>query len=249
MQYRRLCLAAGILVVVALASSFASRSALGVVVDSCKLNLAVTGSAFPCLKVVQEQKLLESYAILREPTHRERTILTPLAEISGIEDPRLLAADGPNYFDYAWNERSVVLNGAPRKDPWQDAALAINPAWNRTQDHLHVHIGCVSVPLQSALKAHLADISAIEFKRISTRLHWRNFWVRLIKADSLSAVNPFQLVAEGVPGARGNMENVTIGVVGTVLKTGERGFYILAEVYPTDESYGSAEDLLDAKCR
>lgn len=249
MRYRFAFFSVSIFLVVAVAGSVASRSALGVVVESCKLHAAWMGSPFPCLKIVGEAPDLSAYAILREPTHRERTILTPLAAISGIEDPRLLAADGQNYFAYAWDERSVVMDGAPSKDPWLDAALAINPAWNRTQDHLHVHIGCVTRDMKSALQAHKAEIGTLKFQKISTRLHWRHFWVKLVKAESLAQLNPFHLVAAEVPGAVENMGNVGIGVVGAGLEGGERGFYVLAEVYPTDQSYGTAEDLLDARCR
>lgn len=242
-------LSIGFFFVVALTSSFASRSALGLVVDSCKLNVGLTGSAFPCVKVVQEAAPLNSYAILREPTHRERTILTPLADISGIEDKRLVAPGGPNYFADAWKERSVVLGGYPDKDPWQDAALAINAASNRTQDHLHIHMGCVSTPVKMALLSHQSDISPVKFQKINTRLAWRSFWVRFFQADDLSAINPFQVVADGVPEARGNMEDVTIGVVGASGADGRQGFYVLAEVFGYDRTDGSAEELLDAKCR
>jgi CDP-diacylglycerol pyrophosphatase len=249
MKYRSALLTASIIFVVAATSSFASRSALGLVVDSCKLSAALTGAAFPCLKVVQSPRPLGAYAILREPTHRERTVLTPLADISGVEDPRLLAPDGPNYFDDAWNERSIVMSTYPGKDPWQDAALAINAATNRTQDHLHIHIGCVSTRLKTALSTHSPDIGSVQFQKISTKLAWRSFWVKFFKAESLSDINPFQVVASGVPGAGADMENVTIGVVGASPASGQRGFYILAQVNGADNSYGSAEDVLDPKCR
>ncbi|MET0747073.1 MAG: CDP-diacylglycerol diphosphatase [Rhizobium sp.] len=249
MKYRSALFTAGIVVVVALTSSFASRAALGLVVDSCKLNFALTGSTFPCLKMVHPPQPLAAYAVLREPAHKERTILTPLADVSGIEDPRLVAGDGPNYFDYAWNERSIVLNDYPQKDSWQDAALAINAEANRTQDHLHIHIGCISPPLKSALNSHAGDIDALTFRRIRTKLRWRSFFVKFYKADNLSDINPFQLVADGVAGARADMQDVAIGVVGASRGDGQRGFYILAQINGDDDSYGSAEDLLDAKCR
>lgn len=249
MKHRPAVLFASLVLVVALASSFASRAALGLVVDSCKLGFALTGAPFPCFKIAQASQPLAAYAILREPTHRERTILTPLADIAGIEDPRLLAPDGPNYFDYAWKERSIVLDAFPEKDAWQDAALAINARTNRTQDHLHIHMGCVSSRLKSALIGQSARINALEFRKISTRLAWRSFWVKFYRADSLSDINPFQLVADGVPGARADMGDLSIGVVGASLQNGQRGFYILAQLYGADNSYGSAEDVLDPKCR
>jgi CDP-diacylglycerol pyrophosphatase len=249
MKYRPAFLSAGIVVVVVLTSSFASRAALGLVVDSCKLGFALTGLAFPCLKIVPAPQPLAAYAILREPTHKERTILTPLASIDGIEDPRLLASDGPNYFDDAWRERAIVLADHPEKDPWQDAALAINAAVNRTQDHLHIHIGCVSARIKSALASQDRQISATGFEKISTRSAWRSFWVKFYQAESLSAINPFRIVADGVQGASDDMQDVTIGIVGASRRNGQRGFYILAQLYGEDDSYGSAEDLLDPKCR
>ena len=249
MKYRPVIFSASILLVVTLASSFASRAALGLVVDSCKISFALTGTSFPCLKIVPAPQPLAAYAILREPTHKERTILTPLADVSGIEDPRLLASDGPNYFDYAWKERSIVLGAYPEKDAWQDAALAINAESNRTQDHLHVHIGCVATRLKSVLASRSQDISARQFQKISTKIAWRSFWVKFYEADSLSGINPFQIVADGVQGAREDMRDVAIGIVGAKRDNGQRGFYILAELYGADNSYGSAEDLLDPRCR
>ncbi|QYA03924.1 CDP-diacylglycerol diphosphatase [Rhizobium sp. B21/90] len=248
MNYRRLLISASIVVVAVLTSSYASRSALGLVIDSCELNLSITGSPFPCLKIVQSPRPLSAYAILREPTHKERTILTPLDAISGIEDSRLMAAGGPNYFDDAWKERSIILDGYPQKDDWLDAALAINAATNRTQDHLHIHIGCVSTRLKSALSGKRDEIGVLSFQKIRTDTAWRSFWVKFYAADNLTDINPFHIVADGVPGAREDMQDVAIGVVGASLKTGQRGFYILARLLGHRGFHGSAEDLLDPKC-
>jgi CDP-diacylglycerol pyrophosphatase len=249
MNYRIAGYCAAIALVVALASSFASRSALGFVVESCRVSASLTGMAFPCLKVVGSNDPMRAYAILHEPTYRERTILTPLAAINGIEDPRLLEADGPNYLGDAWNERLLVLKGYPAKDPWLDAAVAINAETNRTQDHLHVHIGCIGNRLKSALQGNAAAISSDRFVKMKTRLAWRVFFVKFYPGDDVPAINPFKAVADGVPDARQNMADVAIGVVGA-MKSGERGFYVLAETNrPGEESYGSAEDLVDPKCR
>ncbi|MGG6897892.1 CDP-diacylglycerol diphosphatase [Rhizobium sp. BR 315] len=248
-RYRLALLSTGILLVVALGSSFASRAALGLAVESCRLNSTLTGAAFPCLKVVQKPQPLASYAILREPTHKERTILTPLADVSGIEDKRLLVPDAPNYFLDAWNEWAIVMGDHANRDPWRDAALGINAASNRTQDHLHIHMGCVSSSLKLALNSHAADIGAEKFQRINTKSAWRSFWARFVSADQFENINPFQLVADDVPHARADMENVTIGIVGTSRQDGQQGLYLLAEIFGDNDSYGSAEELVDPKCR
>ncbi|WFS25188.1 CDP-diacylglycerol diphosphatase [Rhizobium rhododendri] len=249
MNYRRFFLSASIVVVAVLTSSFASRSALGLVIDSCRFNLSVTGSTFPCLKIVQSPRPLAAYAILREPTHKERTILTPLDAISGIEDPRLMVTNGPNYFDDAWKERSIILDAYPQKDEWLDAALAINAATNRTQDQLHIHIGCVSTRFKFALNGKKDEIDDLSFRKIRTNTPWRSFWVKFYAADNLSDINPFHIVAEDVPGARENMQDIAIGIVGGSSRSGQRGFYILAQLVGDRGFQGSAEDLLDPKCR
>ncbi|WFR97726.1 CDP-diacylglycerol diphosphatase [Rhizobium tumorigenes] len=248
MNYRRLFLSASIVVVAVLTSSYASRSALGLVIDSCEFNLSMTGSPFPCLKIIQSPRQLSAYAILREPTHKERTILTPLDAISGIEDPRLVSADGPNYFDDAWKERSIVLDSYPQKNDWLDAALAINAATNRTQDHLHIHIGCVSARFKSALSGKRDEIDDLSFRKLKTDTAWRSFWVKFYAGENLTSINPFHIVADGVPGAREDMQDVAIGIVGASSSTGQRGFYILAQLLGHTGFPGSAEDLLDPKC-
>src|SRR5882762_8456203 len=109
MKYRLAVLTISLAIAVVIVSSFVSGSALGLVVKACEINSTLTGSPYPCLKVVQAQDPLSSYAVLREPTDKERTILAPLADVPGIEDPRVLAAGAPNYFDAAWRERSAAI--------------------------------------------------------------------------------------------------------------------------------------------
>jgi CDP-diacylglycerol pyrophosphatase len=108
------------------------RSALQAVIAGCRLNATLTSSPFPCLKVEKPEDAPGGYALLREPGDQARTILTPLAPISGIEDPRLLDPGAANWFAKAWRERFSVARAFPAKDPWSDMALAINSQAGRT---------------------------------------------------------------------------------------------------------------------
>lgn len=246
MKYRPVVLSVSLAVAVIIMSSFASRSALGLVVKACEINSTLTGSPYPCLKVVQAQDPLSSYAVLREPTDKERTILAPLADVPGIEDPRLLAAGAPNYFEAAWKEQSATIGLRGWKASPQHFALAINAASWRTQDRLHIHMGCETPRFRALLKTHAAEIESSRFTNLRTKAGW---WATFHPADDLSNLNPLKTVADGVDGARSNMENVVVGVFGATLPDGQHGFYILARINGTNKSRGSAEDMIDPKCQ
>ena len=245
MKHRPAVLAISLAIAVVIMSSFVSRSALGLVVKACEINSTLTGSPYPCLKVVQARDPLSSYAILREPTDKERTILAPLADVAGIEDPRVLTPGAPNYFDAAWRERSAASGLLAWKVSPQDFALAINPASWRTQDRLHIHMGCETPRFRALLNAHAAEIGSVRFTNLRTNAGW---WARFYTADDLSNLNPLKVVADGVDGARSNMKNLVVGVFSSTLPNGQHGFYILARIIGANKSRGSAEDMIDPKC-
>lgn len=246
MKHRLAVLSISLAVAVIIMSSFVSRSALGLVVQACEINSTLTGSPYPCLKVVQAQDPLSSYAVLREPTDKERTILAPLADVSGIEDPRLLAARAPNYFDAAWKEQLATIDLRSLTAQPQHFALAINAASWRTQDRLHIHMGCETPRFRTLLKTHAAEIGSVRFTNLRTKAGW---WATFQPADDLSNLNPFKVVAEGVDGARSNMNNAVVGVFGATLPDGQHGFYILARINGANKSRVSAEDMIDPKCQ
>ncbi|AVA22094.1 MULTISPECIES: CDP-diacylglycerol diphosphatase [unclassified Rhizobium] len=246
MNLRPVALSISLIIAVIIMSSFVSRSALGLVVRACEVNSVLTGSPYPCLKIVQAQDPLSSYAVLREPTEKERTILAPLADVPGIEDPRLLTAGAPNYFDAAWRERSAAIGLRTSKVSPQDFALAINAASWRTQDRFHIHMGCETPRFRALLKTHTAEIGSGRFTKLRTNAGW---WATFHTADDLSNLNPLKLVADGVEGARSNMKNVVVGVFGATLPDGQHGFYILARIIGANKSLGSAEDMIDPKCQ
>jgi CDP-diacylglycerol pyrophosphatase len=246
MKHRPAVLSIFLVVAVIIMSSFASRSALGLVVGACEANSALTRLSYPCLKIVKAQDALSSYAVLREPTDKERTILAPLADVPGIEDPRLLAAGAPNYFDDAWREQSAGIGLRVPKGSPPNFALAINAASWRTQDRLHIHMGCETPRFRTLLKAHATEIGGVGFTKLNSNAGW---WATFRKADDLSNLNPLTLVADGVDGARSNMENVVVGVFGSTLPDGQHGFYILARMMGANKSRGSAEDMIDPKCQ
>jgi len=71
-----------------------------------------------------------------------------------------------------------------------------------------------------------------------------------IAGESLDGINPFRVLADGVPGAASDMGHQTLAVVGATLPDGRPGFILLAD--HTDIAAGdiaSAEELQDHTCQ
>ena len=72
----------------------------------------------------------------------------------------------------------------------------------------------------------------------------------VVHGPDLAGVNPFRLLAEGVPGAVAEMGHWTLAVAGVRLpRTGRPGFVLLAgRADPARGDVGAAEKLLDHGC-
>jgi CDP-diacylglycerol pyrophosphatase len=69
-----------------------------------------------------------------------------------------------------------------------------------------------------------------------------------IEQPELGSINPFDLLANGVPGARTDMGHYTLVVVGDTVQ-GKDGFVVLAgHASPATGNWGSGEQLQDHAC-
>jgi CDP-diacylglycerol pyrophosphatase len=70
-----------------------------------------------------------------------------------------------------------------------------------------------------------------------------------VETDSLAHVNPFKLLARGLPPGKFSMGSQTLAVVGATFGDGRIGFYLLAnESGASPRKIVGAEALLDDKC-
>ena len=231
------------------------RGALWRVVQSCVADHALTGATFPCLNVNLSGGKERGYVVLRAPLANADLILTPTTKISGVEDPRLQSLEAPNYFEDAWDARIFLT--ARRKTPLarDDVALAVNSRKSRSQDQLHIHIGCLSRETKETLASLALQLPEDRWVRIGQPmtvgkgLHVAGFWGRRVARGSLAEVNPFRLATEA-PNDSETRAHTMIVVAGVELPRGRDGFVLLAS---RDERSGSgdqasAEDFLDASC-
>jgi CDP-diacylglycerol pyrophosphatase len=212
------------------------------------------GKPSPCARVDEQA----GYAVLKDnnPKSPYQFLLIPTAKITGIDDPEVLAPATPNYFALAWDNRHFLADrlkaALPREGvalPREAVALAINSAYGRSQNQLHIHIDCVRADVAAALQAHQSEIGE-SWADLATPLVGHSYRVRRVVAENLNGINPFRLVAEQGPETLKDMAGQTIVVVGARFDGGKDGFYLLddqASVLTLD--HASGEELQDHTCQ
>ncbi len=226
------------------------RSTLGWVADACAVNAALTSLPFPCLHVGHLPGDLGGYAILREPIDRRRTILVALSAIRGIEDPRLLGRDAPNFFEAAWAQRHWLLDPAQAEPTPSGFALGINSHRSRSQDRLHIHMGCLVPKAAKALAEAAGRLGTGGFKPLGFTIHGRKLWAMRVDAGAIADFNPFAILAAKMPGARTAMGEHLLFVVPERLADGRRTFVLLTNpVGRRTDTFFPVEFMLEPNCR
>jgi CDP-diacylglycerol pyrophosphatase len=185
----------------------------------------------PCDQV----DLAAGYVVLKDRVGDTQFLLMPTAHITGIESPEILAPGSPNYWNAAWQARHFVDERAHRTMPPETISLAVNSADARTQNQLHIHIDCLRLDVQAALREHAGDIGTA-WGLFPAKLSGHDYMAMRIDRPDLGDTNPFILLADGIPGARADMAQYTLVVVGD-----PGGFVLLA-------GHGSGEELQDHAC-
>jgi CDP-diacylglycerol pyrophosphatase len=202
------------------------RMALWQVVRACVATYKLTGAPFPCLEVNLAGGAERGDVIVRPPLLND-TVLSPTRKIIGIEDSFLQSPEAPNYFDAAWRARSF-LRDARGDVPERDAiALFVNSAIVRTQDQLHIHVGCLKPFARRTLAAAAPKVPMGEWAQIGPVVPHTMFWAYRIPGADLANVNPFRLAAEELGPKTASPGDLTVVVVGARVE-GDDQFLILA---------------------
>jgi CDP-diacylglycerol pyrophosphatase len=241
-----------VVAVVTVSAAFAAyamelqRMVLWQVVRACVADYKLTGMPFPCLEVDLSGGEGLGNVVLRAPLSDD-TVLAPTRRIIGIEDPFLQSPEAPNYFDAAWRARTF-LRGADGQAPERDAvALFVNSAMVRTQDQLHIHVGCLFPYARRTLAAAAPKIPMGEWARIGAVVPHTMFWAYRIPGTDLASVNPFRLAAEAVAGKTGDPGDLTVVVAGVRVDSDDE-FLVLASYAKAPHAWWpvGADNLLSA---
>lgn len=223
------------------------RQALWAVVNVCVADQKLTGAPFPCLKVNLAGGEDRGYVVLYAP-FVDATILAPTRKIVGVEDPFLQSGAAPNYFADAWKAWSD-LNGERGESPDRRFALVVNSAVIRSQDQLHIHMGCLAPSARSALDAAARRLAVGEWSQIGFLVPHQPFWAFWTGTADLSRLSPFRIAAEGFADRIHSLALLTI-VVASARFDGADEFVILASYAGAPHAWWpvGAENLLLARC-
>jgi CDP-diacylglycerol pyrophosphatase len=206
------------------------------------------GDPAPCSLVDLREGDARGYVVLKDRVGTTQYLLIPTARVPGIESALLIAPGAPNYFADAWRERSYTRQAAQRPLAREAISLAINSAFGRSQNQLHIHIDCIRTDAGAVLQRQLATIGD-SWAPLSEPLMGHRYRAVRVLGDTLDGTNPFELLADGVPGAREAMGEQTLVVVGAEFGGGNPGFIVLTDhVDLATGDKASGEELQDHDC-
>jgi CDP-diacylglycerol pyrophosphatase len=219
-----------------------------IVHDKCVPDQQQKSDPAPCALVDQREGDAKGYAVLKDIVGATQYLMIPTARVPGIESDSVFASDAPNYFADAWRERVFTERAAGNALPRQAISLAINSAFGRSQNQLHIHIDCIRTDVAAALQRQLGAIGD-SWAPLPEPLAGHPYQAIRVLAYALDGANPFALLADGVPGAREAMGEQTLVVVGAVFADGHPGFIVLTDhvdLAAGDKAAG--EELQDHDC-
>jgi CDP-diacylglycerol pyrophosphatase len=225
------------------------RNRLWPIVRTCASAYRMVGLSFPCLKVELPGGVLDrGYAVLR-PLRSNDLILSPTRKTVGVEDPFLQSPEAPNYFAAAWRARSFLKRPDGSPPPRDEVALIVNSQGSRSQDQLHIHIGCLRPDARRFLNEAAQRLPLYDWTRAGPVLPRQVFYGVRVKGSDLEQLNPFRIVAHGFVGATENPGGLMVMVAGARVKD-EDDFLILALFEGVSRAllHVGAESLLDRSC-
>ena len=222
-------------------SQSANRNALrDIVQEQCLPHWLQQKDPAPCERVyLTGQPGSDGYAVLADIKGGAHFLLISVHTITGIESPEILGSQALNYFAAAWQARDRLAAVLGHAIPRDDVGLAVNPEHGRGQDQLHIHIECLGPEVYQILHASAARLNE---NWSSIRLAGRDYLALRVMGDDLGINNPFEILAQRLPGARPAMGAYTLLVAGMQFKDGP-GFIVV-----TGRKVPGAELLLDSTC-
>ncbi|KAF1044242.1 MAG: CDP-diacylglycerol pyrophosphatase [Herbaspirillum frisingense] len=214
-----------------------------IVSEQCVPHMQAGSGPQPCAAVDLER----GFVILKDLVGPAQYLLMPTRRLTGIESPELLAANAPNYWAYAWQQRFRVGEKLGRTLSDEQLGIEVNSAAGRSQLHLHLHIDCMRRDVAASLADHRADPLG---QWMSWYVEGHRYWVMRLPADALQDRNPFKLAADRNAYAAANMASQSLLLTGARFADGSTGFFLVNMPVNFDQQeQGSAEVLLDHDCR
>jgi len=232
--------------IVAVQPARADRLALWTIVHGqCAAHAEAGQGPAPCERVDLSHGEDQGVALLKDRVGIAQFLAIPTRRVTGVEDPFVLDPAASDYFAFAWSARDALAARLGRSLPREDVSIAINSAFARSQDQLHLHLDCLDKDVAATLAGDLDSLDEV-FRPMAEPLKGRVYWARRVLSDDLSGVRPLALLADEVPDAKAHMADESLIAIGATF-AGKPGFALLADRAELTQG-GHAEDLQDHDC-
>lgn len=224
----------------------ADRLALwNIVHGQCAAHAEAGQGPAPCERIDLAHGDDQGVALLKDLVGVAQFLAIPTRRVTGVEDPFVLDPAAPDYFAFAWSARDALAARLGSTLPREDVSIAINSAFARSQDQLHLHLDCLDKDVAAILQRDLGSFDET-WRPMAEPLKGRVYWARRVVSDDLSGVRPLALLADGVPDAKTHMADESLIAIGARF-AGKPGFALLADRAELTQG-GHAEDLQDHNC-
>lgn len=245
----RVCLWRGLLLlgVLLLAGCARSDALWGVVDKLCMANYQQKRDPFPCQQIYVPQGKAQGFSVIQNPRYPYHFILVPTAALSGIESPQLLMAGGTDYFGYAWLMRHLIAFEYGKPIPDDMLGMAINSAYGRSQNQLHIHLTCLREDVRRQLQAERPYIQET-WQPLPDKLLRHTYYARRVMQPTAMGIYPINSVASHFHLSPQQLAEYGVVVVPSTF-SGQKGFILLTTKRGWDNgNRASVESLLDKKC-
>jgi CDP-diacylglycerol pyrophosphatase len=241
-----LCLTAATILPLFVSPARADGDPLWMLVSlKCMRHLAKSEAPIPCDAIDTSLGWDRGVALLKDGVGRARMLAIPTHPVSGIEDPVLLGEGEPNYFAIAWSEQYAFRARLGSAPPSSAVAVVVDSKEAREHEQLHLIVDCMEPEVAAALN-NQAPANGAEWRKLPQPIKGRLYWSRRVDATRAEDIRPFQLLADGLPGAKETIASWSLALTQPASLKG-KAFLLLAD-RAEGESGGKARDLLDSSC-
>lgn len=215
--------------------------------DLCMTNYHYRRDPAPCQQIYQPQGKERGFSILQNPRYKYHFILVPVQAMSGIESIALSRKGRTDYFGYAWLMRYRLMSTWGATVPDDMLGLAINSAFGRSQNQLHIHLTCLREDVRRQLQAERPYIDE-QWRPLPDRLLKHTWYARRVMQPAAMGIYPIASVAREFHLSSPQLADYGVALVPTTF-SGEKGFILLTTRRGWDKgNRASVESLLDKRC-
>lgn len=215
--------------------------------DLCMTNHHYRRDPAPCQQVYQPQDSNQGFSVIQNPRYRLHFLLVPTIAISGIESITLSRPGRPDYFGYAWLMRYPLMAAYGAWVPEDRLGMALNSAYGRSQNQLHIHLTCLRKDVYRQLQAERPYIQD-EWQPLPDRLLKHTYYARRVIQPTAMGIYPVSSVARHLRLSPPQLAEWGVALIPATF-SGEKGFILLATRRGLDKgNRASVESLLDKRC-